>query len=507
MRLEGSGWGLSMNLQELLKDVVDVSGMPPISVGGLCQDSRLIRPGDLFFALPGCKVRGSQYMAEAAKGGASAVVLQDEPDPALAVCQVKVPDARLALAHAAAAFYQRPTRRFYLCGVTGTNGKTTVTYLLESIWSAQDTGVIGTVNYRYRDRSYPAGLTTPDTISIQKLFAEFAREGIGHVAIEASSHALEQKRVHAGDFDSAVFTNLTQDHLDYHGDMEAYFDSKLSLFRDVLPASAKKDKIAVINRDDPYGARVIETVLTTGVPVKTFSLSDERADVFVRESRFTIQGTKATLSLEGKTRPLKTSLLGAHNLRNILAAVLVGRHSGCPIDEICHRVRFVSVPGRLERVGSSNIFVDYAHTPDALQNVLDALNHIRRQDPRAGRLIAVFGCGGDRDRKKRPLMGAAAASRAGVVLITSDNPRTEDPERIIADILPGVEKYQKKYDGSVGYLVEPDRRRALEKMLSLARPEDVVVVAGKGHEDYQIVGTEKRPFSDVAVLRECGVRT
>ncbi|MBF0105270.1 MAG: UDP-N-acetylmuramoyl-L-alanyl-D-glutamate--2,6-diaminopimelate ligase [Deltaproteobacteria bacterium] len=504
-----------MQLKEILKDVAAKASIPDIDITDICCDSRLVQKGSLFFALTGTSEDGGRYTAEAAKGGASAVVADKEggPEPA-GVPLVVVHCAREALAKASHTFFNRPSEKLYLCGVTGTNGKTTLTYLLENIWKKENTCVVGTVNMRYRDHVIKAQLTTPDSITLQNFFGQAAAQNTKYAVMEVSSHALRQKRAHGCQFDSVVFTNLTQDHLDYHKDMEDYFAAKSILFDEVIAESTKKNKLAVVNADDAFGKRLIDRLgreratgrdgqkKKGGLVLNTFSMSDAKADIFVRNATYSIRDTHATMACGGKNLDFKTNLIGRHNLRNIMAAVLVARHTGLDIHEIIRSFENVHVPGRLERVLKTSFFVDYAHTPDALHNVVTALREIMSQDPQSGRLIVVFGCGGDRDRTKRPLMGKIAAEHGDVVIITSDNPRTEDPEKIIQDIRHGVDSHTHKFDGETGYLVEANRRVALERVVRMAQPRDTVLVAGKGHEDYQILGKEKIHFDDREILRD-----
>lgn len=486
-----------MLLKELLKDIVDIKLVSDVEITGLSCDSRTVQNGFLFFALPGTVTDGSKFMAEAVQKGASAIIHESETKNDLQVPQLQVENARLVMAKLASRFFKHPTEKFYLSGVTGTNGKTTTTYLLEKIWFREIIGVIGTVNTRYKKTIIPSTHTTPDSIEIQKIFDEMSREEIRTVVIEVSSHALEQRRVASSHFDSAVFTNLTQDHLDYHLTMEAYYQAKKLFFTEVLSQSSKRDKMAIINADDPYGQRLMKEI--EGLyPIRTFSLRDPKADITALNAKHSIQGTEAEIKFQDKTVLLNTNLLGAHNLKNILAALLVALHRDPDLEFHCEQLREVVIPGRLERVLDSNFFVDYAHTPDALENVLSAVRGVMQK----GRLIVVFGCGGDRDKGKRPLMGRAVADFADVLIVTSDNPRTEDPKQIIQEILPGIRPIKKDYDGGLGVMVEVDRRLALEKAVALAKPDDVVVVAGKGHEDYQIIGTKKVHFDDKEILRE-----
>jgi len=491
-----------MYLDDLFESITDVHDVPHVKIGGLCCDSRKVMAGDLFFALPGTKLNGSQFVVAALKGGASAIVSQEKIDSSLSVPEITVKDIRAVLAKVAARFYGDPTQDFYLCGITGTNGKTTITYLLESMWGVRQTGVIGTINYRIGGDCFPSSLTTPDAITVQKIFSDMVKANISTATIEASSHALEQRRVHDCQFDSAVFTNLTQDHLDYHGDMETYYQSKLILFKEILSNSVKSHKLIVVNRDDEYGLSLIKEMNQTGINVQTFSVGNKQADIFLENPRYSIRQSEADIVCHGARKRVVTNLLGEHNMRNLMAAVLVGLHQGKNLDDILNACKNLYVPGRLQRVLNSNFFVDYAHTPDALKNVLSSLKNIMKTDPQTKRLIVVFGCGGDRDRKKRPLMGEAVGRLADVALITSDNPRTEDPLKIIEDIVPGVAACQHKFDGDQGYLVEADRRKALEMVVEQAGPQDVVVVAGKGHEDYQILGTKKIHFDDAEILAQ-----
>lgn len=492
----------TMYLDELLSNCGEADDIPHVRLKGLCVDSRHVKPGDVFFALPGTQTDGIRFAAEAVKGGASAVVFESGEVLLNDVPVVRVKNIEKVLARAAAQFCGCPSHKFYLCGITGTNGKTTVTYLLEKIWGAHNSGVVGTINFRFAGRVFPATHTTPDALGLNRLFSQMAQTEVKRVAMEVSSHALEQGRSHGLDFDSAVFTNLTQDHLDYHGNMRAYFKSKLILFTEILPASTKNEKLAVIGLDDPYGRELHQVLKTLPVACETYAMNDGLADVHVIRSEYSLHGTQAEIQVQGQTRALRTNLLGEHNLKNIMAAVPVALHSGCEISHIIACVRDVSVPGRLERVGQSLCFVDYAHTPDALRNVLSSLRTVMKDDLKAGRLIVVFGCGGDRDRKKRPMMGRTAAELADVVIVTSDNPRTEKPQNIIADILPGVQEGKMSWKGVEGYLVEADRRKAIQKAVDVHRENDVVVVAGKGHEDYQIIGTEKIHFDDREILAE-----
>lgn len=471
-----------------------------LNVTGLCCDSRVAKPGDVFFAIAGTKDDGGKYAVNAIHKGAVAVITEKKIPLANDILQIQVPQVRKALALAATNFYGHPAKGFYLAGVTGTNGKTTLTFLLEKLWETKSTGVIGTINTRYAGNVFEATHTTPDAIVINATFAAMLKAGVQAVAMEVSSHALDQDRVFGADFDAAIFTNLTQDHLDYHQDMESYYIAKRRLFTEVLGESAKPNKLTVINCDDPYGERLAREI--KNVTVRTFSAQGKKSSLSLKSAQCDFSGTMAEFVLDGRSITLKTNLIGVHNLQNIMAALLVALHTDADLSGLLKKFSRVNVPGRLERVADRNYFVDYAHTPDALKNVIGALQDIRHRSGKQNRLITVFGCGGDRDQTKRPLMGRIAAELSDVVLVTSDNPRTEDPEKIIADILPGVLAVQKEFDGKRGYLVEVDRASALKRAIELATSDDIVLVAGKGHEDYQIVGTEKRHFDDREILVE-----
>lgn len=494
-----------MKLSDLLNNIVIVSrkGAPIESVaefGGLSSDTRELKRGEIFFALPGTKDSGTRYIADALAKGAGAVVHDaDDANLNADVPLLRVADVRQVLAEVAVKYYDYPSKALYLAGVTGTNGKTTLTYLLETLWHPDPAGVIGTVNTRYAGMNFESTHTTPDAVRLNRVLKNMRKNGAACVAIEVSSHALDQKRAACLDFDLGIFTNLTQDHLDYHKDMESYYAAKKKLFTECLVKSGKASKLAVLNDDDPYGQRLKKEI--QGLQVKTFSVTGE-ADLKLKSASFSFAGTKAEIVYEGRTYPLTTNLIGLHNLRNVMAALLGALHRNPDLEALLARLSLVTVPGRLERVAGKNYFVDYAHTPDALENVIRALCEVRKSSGVTSRLVTVFGCGGDRDRGKRPLMGKVAAELSDVVLITSDNPRTEDPDKIVADILPGVAGSKPKFDGTSGYLVEVDRAKALERAVQIAAQNDIVLVAGKGHENYQIIGTVKRHFDDREILAE-----
>jgi len=495
-----------MRLSELLAGLAPVGDGEgaDVEIEGITVDSRRVRPGDLFVALSGQRTDGARYVGEAVRRGARAVVTraQDEMAEAVGVPVVRTAEPRRLLGMAAARLAGDPSAAFTLVGVTGTNGKTTTTYLLEAIWQAAGLrpGVLGTIAYRFGGTSRPAPLTTPEAHELQGLLAAMRAAGTSHVAIEVSSHALAQERVAGCRFDAAVFTNLTRDHLDFHGDLESYYAAKARLFLEHLPASGKPDPVAVVNLEDAAGERLAAALRSRCVTV------GRRPGAVVRslEVETGLGGTRGVLDLAGRRLPFRSPLVGAPHVENILGAAATAWALGTAPEAIQAGLAEVCAPpGRLEQIAGPGftVVVDYAHTPDALARALDVLRPLT-----AGAVIAVFGCGGDRDRGKRPLMGEAAARRSDLVVLTSDNPRTEDPTRILADIEAGVraagmQPLAAARAGDRGYLVEPDRTTAIVRAVETARPGDVVLVAGKGHEDYQIVGTEKRHLDDREEVR------
>jgi len=473
----------------------------------LAYHSQQVQEGFLFAAILGSKQDGRRFIPEAISRGACAI-LADENQQASGVIQVIVPDVREALARLSAAFYGNPSHHLTLIGITGTNGKTTTSYLIESILAEAgvSVGVMGTVNYRFQDHVQRALTTTPESLDLQRNLQAMREGGVTHVVLEVSSHALEMQRVRGCDFDIALFTNLTRDHLDYHGSLENYFQAKRLLFTRYLLESKKKDHFAVINLDDPKGEELSQVVCTklTGYGIK------RRGEVWPERFEDTAEGLRVRVVTPRGPFHLVSPLIGIHNLYNILAAVSVGEVLNIPQETIAAGVEsLTSVPGRLEPVPGGDgieVFVDYAHTGDALERALETLRKIRR-----GRLVVVFGCGGDRDRGKRAVMGRVAALGSDLVVVTSDNPRTEDPFMIIAEIEKGIlETGLKRYqevdwsggEADSGYVVVPDRREAIQLAIQIARPGDVVLIAGKGHEDYQIIGNQRLPFSDQKVAAE-----
>jgi UDP-N-acetylmuramoyl-L-alanyl-D-glutamate--2,6-diaminopimelate ligase len=498
-------------LQELLTGLREppsaVEGDLNIDIASLATDSRAVRPGALFFALPGARTDGRRFVAQALERGAVAVAAPDLLDAPASVPRLALPSIERSLGEIAARFYDYPSRKLFLLGVTGTNGKTTVTHLLEAIWKCMGfrPGLIGTIYYRLGEQTQPAPLTTPQAVELQRLLAEMAEAGATHVVMEVSSHALALERVSPCEWDGALFTNLTRDHLDFHPDMESYFAAKQKLFVELLPRSTKRDRFAVVNRDDPCGRRLIEGARDR---VVTFGHGDD-ADVAPLEVERSLTGLKGEIRICGERISISSTLVGDAHLENILAAAAAAWAQGIPPTAIadgiaqCH-----GIPGRMERVddgGPFAVLVDYAHTPDALERAVRILRSIAE-----GRLIVVFGCGGDRDRGKRPLMGESTGRIADIVIATSDNPRSEDPLKILHEIERGIveagldpiqESAARREDAN-GYLVIPDRRRAIRLAIEIAQPSDVVLIAGKGHETYQIVGTERHAFDDREEARQ-----
>jgi len=461
-------------------------------------DSRAVGPGSLFFAIRGGRSDGHAFAAEAARRGAAAVVAEHPVECAPALLLL-APSTRRAMALAASNFFGRPGEAMKLGAVTGTNGKTTVTWLVEACAGAAGvpSAVMGTVTHRWPGGSRAASHTTPESTELAATLATARDAGARLAVLEVSSHALAQERAAGLSFDVAAFTNLTRDHLDYHGDLETYFRAKRRLFSDHLKPSG----VAVVNADDPFGSRLAaEFELTRGGSSWRYGLRAGR-ELTALGARSGLSGIEAKLATPAGTIALRSPLVGAHNLENLLCAAGLALSAGLPRDAVERGLSTCpGAPGRLERIAARGVtaFVDYAHTDDALAHALSAL---RALEPR--RLLVVFGCGGDRDRGKRPLMGEAAGRAADLAVVTSDNPRTEEPEAIIAEIVPGLERAgvpclaaSRARAGDAGYVVVPDRREAIALALSAARAGDAVLIAGKGHEDYQVVGVEKRPFDD-----------
>jgi UDP-N-acetylmuramoyl-L-alanyl-D-glutamate--2,6-diaminopimelate ligase len=493
-----------MNLGGLLEEIRDynLDGPHDREIRGIAYDSRKIRTGDLFVAIRGHLQDGHDYLCEAVKNGAVALVAEEfKEELGEGISRIRVNDSRSTLSKLAVRFYGYPCEDITVLGVTGTNGKTSVTYILESILLAAglNPGVIGTINCRFKGKVRSTNVTTPESLDLMRIIREMVDDGITHVALEVSSHALDQRRVEECRFNVGIFTNLSRDHLDYHNTMDEYFHAKSLLFKGMRPGGGRIKSVAVINQDDPKGN---DLITRTSADVLTYGFADG-CDLSAKDVFIGADGIKATLlTPEGEVR-IRSSLIGRINLYNILAATGAALGLGIDINIIAEGLnRFIRVPGRLEPVENNKglkIVVDYAHTPDALLKVQETLRPLVK-----GRLITVFGCGGDRDRGKRFDMGLVAGENSDIAVITSDNPRSEDPYSIIKEIEKGVicsgMKMAEQQPGSEinypAYLVQIDRRMAINKAVSMADEKDIVLIAGKGHEDYQIVGTEKRSFDD-----------
>ena len=479
-----------MTIGELLKgcSVRSVTGDLDTEILGLAYDSRAVQPGYLFFAIRGTRLDGNRFMPKAIVKGAVAVVSALAPVPALAMPWIQVDDERAAMAAIAGNFFDHPTRKLHLVGVTGTNGKTTTTYIVESILKAAErpTAVLGTIEYRGPGFDFAAERTTPEAPDLEKLFRQIVDAGWQYAVMEISSHAIEMKRVAGLNVEVAVFTNLSRDHLDFHGDMETYFRAKRKMFDGLSGVRPRK---MILNMDDPRyeELRGIDPsrVISYGMQVA--------ADICPLRYHFGWEGTEAMYKTPVGELQVRTSLMGKPNLLNIGAAIGVAVAFGLPSDAIVRGIeQLPRVPGRFEPVSAGQpfrIIVDYAHTDDALEKVLLSAREIT-----SGRLILVFGCGGERDRSKRSAMGAIAVRNSDYAIVTSDNPRGEDPAAIIREIEQGM-------DG-VEHSVIVDRRAAIRSALSQAKQGDTVLIAGKGHETYQTIGTVSHPFDDRLVAKE-----
>lgn len=493
-----------MNLQELLAQLplswsAAIAEGPPghgawqKPVKRLCTNSQACQPGDLFIGMPGSRVDGGHFWPGAIAAGAVAALVSPEalqqrppavhnPDALV----IPLPDMEIACAELAAAFYGAPAAKMKLVGVTGTNGKTTTTHLIEALLlqAGQRTGLFGTLYTRWPGHEVTANYTTPFAVDLQADLAAARDAGCQTLVMEVSSHALAQKRVWGCPFDVAVFTNLTQDHLDYHQSMERYFEAKASLFDEPYLMGR-----AILNQDDLYGRRLISRLRDD--QVWGYSVTDETALLHTRNLLYRASGVEGALHTPHGNTSFYLPMVGQFNLSNMLAAVGTALYLGVPLEAIVTCLsQFGGVPGRMERVVVSpeddiSVIVDYAHTPDSLQNALMAARPFV-----SGRLICVFGCGGDRDRTKRPQMGRIAHNLADLVIVTSDNPRTEEPQKILADILAGIPA------SLAADQVTRDRAEAIQRAILQAKPGDCVLIAGKGHEDYQILGTEKIHFDD-----------
>jgi UDP-N-acetylmuramoyl-L-alanyl-D-glutamate--2,6-diaminopimelate ligase len=498
-----------MELMKILEgvEIEKMTGETPKEIEGIAYHSKQVRKGFLFAAIRGLEFDGHQFIGEAIERGAEAVLLEEEreiPNRTL----IFVPDSRQALAKISSNFYGNPSSQVKMIGITGTNGKTTTAYLLESMLkrAGYDVGVIGTINYRFDQKTISAPNTTPESLDLQRILWEMVKEGTSHVIMEVSSHGLDLDRVFGCQFDGVIFTNFTSDHLDYHKTLGHYFESKRKLFSESLIKSQKTKRFAVTNHDDPRGEEIVEGI---DLPVIRYGLNPS-CDVSADQVVATFEGLSCRIRTPKGEFSVHSKLIGRFNLYNILAAVATGIGMDVPLKAIKNGVEELGgVSGRFEKVGNRkriNVIVDYAHTHDALERVLLALKSIQKD----GKIITVFGCGGDRDRTKRPLMGEVAGRYSDLAILTSDNPRTEDPLAIIEEVEKGLkslplEEWHQDEIGSWrskrGYLRVPNRREAIRIAVGLAQPLDTVLIAGKGHEDYQIIGKKKFPFDDRVEVR------
>jgi UDP-N-acetylmuramoyl-L-alanyl-D-glutamate--2,6-diaminopimelate ligase len=487
-----------MNLQQLLDgaEILSQTGNP--SVTGVEYDSRRVKPGDVFVAMKGESSDGNRFIDKAIAAGAAAIVTDSATDTLHPnVAWVQVPHGRRALARLSANFYKRPAERLASTGITGTNGKSTASFLLEAILAAagRKSALIGTIEYHVAGRILPAPHTTPEALELNQMLREALSNGATEAVMEVSSHALAQQRVFGIPFDVVVFTNLTRDHLDYHHSMEEYFAAKKMLFEGV---GTDPPRAAVLNLDDEHGAGLVSFCKKRSAEVLTYGLTEgdfrpEKLDIAPRGTRFDLVTPQESI-------PLFSPLIGKVNVFNILAAAAAAYARKCPLEAVAQGVeRLTRVPGRFERVECQQPFtvvVDYAHTDDALRNLTALAREFVQRAGHKARVITVFGCGGDRDRAKRPLMGEAAGRGSDFAVLTSDNPRSEDPLAIINDAMIGLQRSGAKYK------VEPDRRNAITLAIHEAGPGDIVLIAGKGHEKVQVTRDGPIPFDDVEVAQQ-----
>ncbi|MBP7215703.1 MAG: UDP-N-acetylmuramoyl-L-alanyl-D-glutamate--2,6-diaminopimelate ligase [Candidatus Omnitrophica bacterium] len=483
-----------MKLNKLLRacHLKPVAMRRDVTMRGITANSKEVRNKFMFVAVAGNRADGHRFVEEAVARKAGAVVVERVCKSLRAavanVPLIKVKDSRKALGMMAAHFYGNPAQSLKVIGVTGTNGKTTITYLIEAILAqaGYSAAVVGTVNHRFKSTVIPSHNTTPGPIELQQLLSQMVRGKTEFVAMEVSSHALDQQRVAGISFHSAIFTNLTQDHLDYHQTMNNYFQAKSKLFQALSP-----DAFALINADDPWARRL---ACLTKAEVITFGLQ-RKSDIMAEDIILSPSKTSFCLKTHKEKRLFSINLIGQHNVVNVLAAVAWAMRSGIDLTTIQRAVeRFVCVPGRLEKIDSPRqgfcVFVDYAHTEDALAHAIGSLRNLTKK-----RVLVVFGCGGERDKDKRPKMGNVVSRLADFAIVTNDNPRSEEPERIIADITKGMQKDN--------YCVIPERMAAIKQSLTLATAGDVVLIAGKGHENYQVIGNQSLLFDDREAVKAC----
>jgi len=477
-----------MKLTEIISHLPQIKaiGNADVEITGITKDSREVMEGYIFVATE----KSEAFLSNAAKKGASAVVYNGETKIYFP-CYIKTDDPKSLLGNIASIYHGFPSKNMFVIGITGTNGKTTTTYLIESIFkfAGKKTGLAGTIMYRYGDHTIKAHNTTPGATELQSLLNDMKNAGTEYVVMEVSSHSLDQKRIEGVDFDVSVFTNLTHDHLDYHGTFDNYRAAKKLFFSYFLKKSSKKRKYAVINADD-----VEADFFIPDMPARTFFYSiKKQTDAYITDIQEDIAGLQIKLKLMGKPLQISSHLIGSFNISNILAASLTGYVADMSYENIKKGIENLGgIPGRLEKVKNEknlSIFIDYAHTPDALKKVLETLNTLKK-----GKLTVVFGCGGDRDTEKRPVMGNIASNLADYTIMTSDNPRSEDPMKIIKEIKNG-------FKGNSCKIIE-DRKDAILEGIKMTGCEDVLLIAGKGHEDYQIIGNRTFHFSDREIVEE-----
>ena len=493
-----------MELRKILEgvEIKKLVGDPHQEITGIAYHSKRVEEGFLFAAIRGLEFDGHQFIGEAMERGAKALLMEEGgrvPNRTMII----VPNSRQALAKVSSNFYGDPSAKVKLIGITGTNGKTTTAYLLESIFkkAGYSVGVIGTINTHFGQKTISAANTTPESLDLQEILWEMVKERISHVIMEVSSHGLDLDRVFGCQFDGVIFTNFTSDHLDYHKTLEHYFESKKKLFTDALMKSQKPGRFAVTNADDPRGGEMVRGINLHAIRYGLNPSCDVSADRVVS----TFEGLSCRIRTPKGDFPVHSKLIGGFNLYNILAAVATGIGMEIPLEAVKDGVEALEgVSGRFEKVRNQkrmNVIVDYAHTHDALERVLLGLKSIQRD----GKIITIFGCGGDRDRTKRPLMGEVAGRYSDLAILTSDNPRTEDPLAIMEEVEKGLKSLPLRewhqddvgsWRSMKGYLKVSDRREAIRTAIGLAQPVDTVLIAGKGHEDYQIIGKKKFPFDD-----------
>ena len=481
-----------MLLNDALKSIPGVLrlGDEAVEIRGIAYNSRSVTPGDLFVAIKGGKSDGARFVPQALAKGAAVVAAEHRIEPAPGTAALVVPDARRFLAEISRAFYRDPSRELQLAAITGTNGKTTTSYLVDSVFrhAGLRSCLSGTLGTKIGERTFHSEHTTPESPDLMRFFRRALDEGCTHGVLEVSSHSLALQRVYGARFKTAVYTNLTRDHLDFHQDMESYYQSKKLLFS---ATNGNEVETAVINIDDPYGRRLAGE---SACAVLSYGF-DEKADIRVVRHHSRVDGTDVALMTPEGEIEFNLRLIGRPNIYNVMAATGAALSLGLGLDEIRRGVEALDgVPGRVERVNAGQDFaviVDYAHSPDSLENLLNTVSQLPH-----GALITVFGCGGDRDRTKRPIMGEIAARMSSFVLATSDNPRSENPLKILGEIGAGVRK------GPAPFRIVPERREAIKSALSMGRKGDVVLIAGKGHEDYQILGDCTIPFDDRKVAAE-----